>query len=522
MRRFLALLLAAGAVSACGGSGPGGTTSTDPDTVVFLADGRQAGVMELWASFAKSGTKTTRVISGPLVATSDVTEFAWSPDRQHVAFVADRDTDGKSELYVVAVPSGSPVKVSGTLVPQGDVWDFVWADDSTHLAYRADANVLLKAEAFVTTTTGGAVRVSPASMDDNGQVVALEFRPGSTRLGFLADLDADGDQEVSMVDASGANLVTVSGLGTQHHMHWAPGGARLAFLNNSTGNAQDRLFTISPAGAGITEVSSLVTGANPANSSVTSFAWSSTGAKLGFVSDRDVDSRDELWTVPAAGGTVVNVTALPAGSDVLDFQWSPTASLLAYRSTDPATFLPELRVVFDSGAADTLLADDDGVVSVQKFAWSPNGNRIAYTADHTLNDALDLFIVNVLGGPVADPQLSAGLLPGQSVKAFVWNPDSTRLLFTADEDTTGLDDAFLGIVDGPAPTQLSLVPDNAHEAIQVGWTADGQTSFWVSANSALTGRQLRQGDYDGGQILLLTDATTTPALSTGVTSFESR
>lgn len=522
MRRVLAFLFASVALSACGGSGGSTPVAVVPDTVVFLADGRQSGVMELWASFAKPDADTTRVISGPLVATADVDAFAWSPDRQHVAFHSDRDADGKWELYVVNLTGGAPVKVNGPLIASGDVGTFVWADDSFHLAYVADANVILKMEAFVTTISGGAVRVSPNSMHDNGIVTELAWRPGSTRLAYLADLDADADFEVTLVDANGANSVTVNGAGTQHSPRWAPSGARLAFLTNSTGNAQDRLFTITSSGAGITEVSSLATGGNPAASSVTAYAWKPDGTSLAFVADRDVNGRAELNVVAAAGGAVTNVSTVPAGADVLDFAWSPGASLLAFRRTDAVTFLPELHVVFDTGVADTILADDDGVLGVQEYGWSPDGNRIAYTADHALNNALDLFIANVLGGPIADPQLSAGLLPGQSVDTFAWNPDSTRLLFIADEDTTGLEDVFFGIVDGPSPSQLSLVPDDAHEAIQVGWTADGQTSFWISANAAGTGRQLRQGNHGGGQTLLITDPTAAPNLATGVQSFEAR
>jgi Tol biopolymer transport system component len=439
-----------------------------------------------------------------------------------VAFTADRDTDGKQELYVVNPAGGLPVKVSGPLIAQGDVLEtFVWASDNVHLAYVADANLVLKLEVFVTTITGGAIRVSPASMDDQGGADEIEFRPGSTRLAFRADLDADADFEVSMVDANGGNLVTVSGLGTQHAMHWAPNGGRLAFLNNSTGNTQDRLFTILPGGTGITEVSALALGANPASSSVTGYAWSNEGSKLGFLADRDINERFELHTVPAAGGTVINVSAVPVSTDVLDFQWSPTTLLLAYRVNDSVNFLPELWVVFDTGIGKSELADADGQVGIGLYKWSPSGNRVAYTADHVLDNAMNLWIVTVLGPPVADAQLSTGILPFQGVHAFEWSPDSTRLLYTSDQDITGVDDVYFGIVDGPIPVQKSAAPDAAHEAIQIGWTTNGLANFWIAGNGAGP-RRLFQGDENGGLTLTITSAADTPALSTGPTGFETR
>ena len=523
MFRSVSITLAALALASCGGSG-GGTTIVpgEPDLVVFLSDGRQAGVMELWASFAKPGEDTTRVISGPLVATSDVTSFAWSPDRTRVAFVADRDTDGKFELYVVGLGGGAPVKVSGALIAAGDVADgVIWADNSNHLAYLADANVAIKVEAFVTTVSGGAVRVSPASMDDNGGVDELAFQPGGTRLAFRADLDADGDFEVSLVDANGANLTTVGSLGTQHSMHWAPNGARLGLITNSLGGTQFRLFTLLPSGAGIVENSALATGGNAANSSVTAYDWSVDGTKLGFIADRDNDGRFELWTVAAAGTSPVNVSVVPAGQDVLDFAWSTAGLLLAYRETAVGSNLPELHVVFDTGAGNTVLAAADGTVGIELYGWSPNGNRIAYTADHVLNNAMNLWIVAVLGPPVADAQLSTGILPFEGVRSLAWSPDSARLLYTSDQDIIGVEDVYLGIVDGPAPVQKSAAPDAAHEALQIGWTADGLTSFWIAGDGPGP-RRLFQGDAAGGSTLTITSAADTPALTTGPLGFEAR
>lgn len=517
--------LAALALAACGGSGdPGGGPSPLPDDqVVFLSDGRQAGVQELWAS-PLNGSAAPRVISGPLVAFADVGSFTWSPDRTLVAFVADRGTDGQSELYVVDVKQGTPVKVSGPLIANGDVFEdsVAWSSDSQRLAYIADANVVLKSEVFVTTPTGGAVRVSPASMDDNGTSLEVAWQPGGARLAFRADLDGDGDYAVSLVDPDGTDLVSVNGLGTQHSLHWSPTGARLALLTNPLATAQDRLYTILPGGGGFVEVSALASGGNPGGSTVSAYAWSADGAKLAFLSDRDVDGRTELWTVPAAGGTVVNASNVPAGSDVLDMAWSPGASLLAYRRTDTVTFLTELHVVFDSGIGDTLLADDDGVQSVVQYAWSPDGNRVAYTADHTLNNAVDLYVAGVLAPNPLDPQVSSGLLPFRAVHRFQWSPDSTRLLFAADRDIGSADDVFVGLVDGPVPTQVSQVVDATHGSIQEEWSGDGQRALWIAGESAGEPRSLFVCSPTGSGVTQVSAGAAFPALLAGVEALERR
>ncbi len=503
-----------------GGGGPGATFG--PELIVFVSDGRQAGVLELWA--ARLDGSEPRVVSGALVPHADVESFAWSPDRTQVAFVADRDVDGQSELYLADPAGGAPQKVSGPLIANGDVFDdsIVWSSDSLRLAYLADALVVLKAECFVTTLAGAAVRVSPASMADDGTILEVRWQPGGTRLAFRGDLDADGDFAVTLVGADGSAPVTVNSTGTQGAFAWAPDGSRLALMPDNLANGQLHLYSILPDGTGLTNLSQLALGGNPGASSVQDFAWSADAAFVAFRADRDVNGRTELWSVAGAGGPVINVSQVPAGADVLDFAWSPAAQLLAYRRTDAVTFLPELHVVFASGLGDVVLADDDGVDGVTQLAWSPDGNRIAYTADHTLNNAQDLYVAAVLGPPPADPQVSQGLLPFQGVHQLRWSPDSTRLLFSADEDTTGVDDLFLGVVDGGPPQQLTLAADASTQVSALEWSGDGQHAWFLVGEVAGQPRRLRHATPGGAPVTTLTQGPTFSAFLSGALAFEAR
>ena len=64
-----------------------------------------------------------------------VLSAAWSPNRQYLAFRADKEEDNVEELYVVSIPGGEIVKVSGTMTAGGDVNDdFSWAPDSSRIA----------------------------------------------------------------------------------------------------------------------------------------------------------------------------------------------------------------------------------------------------------------------------------------------------------------------------------------------------------------------------------------------------
>jgi|GEM_PF-2835009 len=491
------LLLISFFLVGCGGttSSSGNSGGTD-DVAVFLADGTQAGVFELFAAAASGANR--RVISGPLVAFADVTSFAWSPDRTLAAFVADRDTDGQSELYVVALEGGGPVKISGALIGSGDVFDgIVWSDDSQRIAYRADANVPVKAELFVTSPAGGAVRVSSASMDNAGGVSSFAWQPGGTQLAHLTDNTGTGAFRINLVSATSSGPVEISSSGPQNDYRWAPDGSRLAVLLDTLNSGRSGLHTVTPTGGGLLDVSNLLGAVNP-TAGVIGYAWRSDGQRLAFVADRDIDQLFEGHAVDASGTGLFEIAPSVSGADVLSVSYSPSTSLVAYLETDSATFVPELRVVSDSGAGDAVLVEDDGVLGVTSYAWSPDGNRIAYLADHNVNNAADLFNVVVLGGPLLiDPMTSLGA--GEQVFGFSWCPDSARLLCTSDDDAPafGIRDLFVAVVNGPT-TRITTNSDAATDVEQFGYSTDGATSVWIDGLTLLDPIHLFTGSSSAG------------------------
>ena len=51
-------------------------------------------------------------MSGPTIATADVLGFAWNPQGTLLWFVADRDVDGRLDLFVVDPTVDDPVPVN--------------------------------------------------------------------------------------------------------------------------------------------------------------------------------------------------------------------------------------------------------------------------------------------------------------------------------------------------------------------------------------------------------------------------
>lgn len=111
--------------------------SPDGTQLAFLATTIQSQVTELYVTKPAEGAEPFPV-SGDLSDDADVKRHAtsWSPDGTRLAFIADKITDKKNELYVaLAEPELEPVRVSGN-VANGDEVSFArWSTDGEHIAF---------------------------------------------------------------------------------------------------------------------------------------------------------------------------------------------------------------------------------------------------------------------------------------------------------------------------------------------------------------------------------------------------
>lgn len=473
-RAALLLLLAAGVLGLCACS----TTSEapPPDALLFLADGRQAGVVELYACDANG--QGLRVVSGALVATADVLDFAWSPDRQLVAFRADRDSDEAYELYVVDIVNGGPpVKVSGALVAGGDVLGgYAWRDDGLRLAYLADANVPLQPELFVAALSGAAQRVSPA-LAAGGYVDAFAWQPAGLRLAFLADVDGSGRELLHTVSAEGTGLsADTAVLGIAQDLAWSPGGLRVAVLADVANDGRFALRTLDALGGDAQDASALALATNPL-ASVTAFAWRDDGLRLAYLADRDVAGRTDAWAAAPDGSGQALLHAAAPGRHVLQVACQPAGTRVALRVEDATTALPTLQLVDDDGSDGVQVVGAPGTEGVLELAWSPDGAQLAFRADTDVDGAPDLY--SVLANGLSAPQRLSTLGTGEQVFDFRWSPDSTRLLYASDDDApvTSVRDLFV-VTPGSPAERLTSHTTLASSVGGYTLTQDGTQAAW--------------------------------------------
>jgi Tol biopolymer transport system component len=493
-----------GSVDDGGGSGRRLGSSIFPPAV-FIADKDVDGVDELYVAF-DDGTEIIK-LSDPLVARGNVAAFRISPDGFYVAYVADQDTAGLFELYVVPVDKTSgeiAVKVSGPMagngilqLPSGE-YLFRWAPDSSRVAYVADQNTLREFELFTSTPDGTQNDIisdlpDPATNPDR-DVRNFEWAPNSALIAYVANQDTAEVLElyVSPFDKNTPNFkisgTALDGSGikelkplpsAEYAFAWAPNSSRLAFLADQLIDDIDEfeLYTNLPQGTNILRVS----GQQGDFSQVDDFVWAPNSRQIAYRANQNLPTAIDLFTaLPNVSSSFQqNSSGLEPGQEVIAFKWSPDSTRIAFTSDRAFTGFFRLfttspnnsnNVLVSSGLANT----DD----VSDFKWSPDSSRIAYVSI-LVGNVFELF--TTLRDVQPSTFISRSLADDDD---FAWAPDSSRIAYISDQDllnkfelfTSTRDGGFTDVVSGPLVAggkvqEFKWAPDSSG----IGYIADQDT-----------------------------------------------
>jgi Tol biopolymer transport system component len=114
---------------------------------------------------------------------------------------------------------------------------------------------------------------------------------------------------------------------------------------------------------------------------------------------------------------------------------------------------------------------------------SPNGQYVLFTADIITENAFELYSVP-MDGSEAPTLLSGGLLPyGAEVQVFHITPDSSRVLYVADQDTAGMMELYSVSITGGPITKLNppiTASDGEVEGSLVSFTPDSSRVVFMA------------------------------------------
>jgi len=235
-----------------------------------------------------------------------------------------------------------------------------------------------------------------------------------------------------------------------------------------------------------------------------------TGPQVAFSSGFNSD----VYVVPAAGGTEVNLTDQPA-SDPSGWDaspsWSPDGSQIAFISDRDGN--PDIWVMdADGGNRANLTASIEHETDPE---WSPDGSRIAYSASletklpdgsFSWSPAPSIFVINLATGAtirlsVPDPHLPSGnwAIDADDTQP-TWSPDGETIAF-ARHYRGGTPTAQTTLVytvgaDGGEPATFLAAGSWAIRGVD--WSPDGASIVWSEVAPHGGSARLVRWDVAGG------------------------
>ena len=170
----------------------------------------------------------------------------------------------------------------------------------------------------------------------------------------------------------------------------------------------------------------------------------------------------ELYSVPLkgpAGAGIILNGALGALRRVSDFRISPDSSRLVYQVDQQTPTVLELYSVPLGGPATNGIKLNGTLVpggNVVGFNISPDSSRVVYTADQDTDNVIELYSVPLGDPAVAGIKLNGALGAGGSVGFFLISPDSGRVVYLARQGTATGYDLYSVPLGGPAATGIRL------------------------------------------------------------------
>ncbi len=293
--------------------------------------------------------------STPTIAPSPIpTEFRVSlppaPDgfgqeAEHILFFSG---DGRSyDLYVMNLDGSQITLVDGSAAYE----QFPsWSPTRNQVAFVSNHLNVGKRYLHIYDFDTGELR---QLTDENTKAWSPVWSPDGDRLAFVTDVD--GDQEIYLIDADGANLVNLTSNpdGFDGAPAWSPDGEWILFVSDREAVEdyyQDDIYKIRPDGADLTRLTD-----HPEEDTAPS--WSLDGTQIAFV--REMPESYEIFVMDADGANQRRLT------DNLAYDWSPTwspdGSRILFTSTRDAEdgLSYQIYVMNTDGANQTRLTSND-------------------------------------------------------------------------------------------------------------------------------------------------------------------
>lgn len=432
-------------------AGPLDPRSTGP-VIVYLADQDQDDVDELYLAAKRSSSVK---LNPPFRKGQNVTQYAITPDRTGVVYLANQDTKGVYELYRVdfAAP-GRSTKLNGRLVAGGDVIHFEITSDGTGVVYHADERTNDVNELFYVRFAAPRVstRLNPGLASDR-DVRNFSITPDGTAVVYTADQDTSNAHELYLVSLATPGVSTklnspllVAGDGVQG-FQITPDSQAAVYLAFQRSDLVAELYWVALRIPGIT---SRIGPPGPLDpSSALQVSWyriTPDSSAVVFTGERapasplpSLAARELFFARFLRAGSIITLNRdLEFGRRIEDFEILPDSRGVVYLADDRTLGKGLYRVSFLSPGDITRL-NSDLHRPASFFQITPDGDEAMYLSYDT-HDPLSALValyrvrLETSGASLWVADLANDLV----VHSFAITPDSSGAVYM--EEQTGLPD----------------------------------------------------------------------------------
>lgn len=380
-------------------------------------------------------------LSGSLVEEGDVYLMELSPDGKRVVFTADAREDGVVELFSVPASGGERVLISQGCTTGVQVSHFLITPDSRYVVYvRNIISTGIDIGVYIVPIDGGVPRELHDPMPYFARFLGMDISADNQYLVYV--IDSDDHQVLWKVALTGGSPVSIAGaeMGVPENneiiFRLAPQGKHVIYYHNSGFPTLNRA-TLDGSESDLTYVA------------VEARYFEITPDESSVVYRLGITAPYQLYAVPFAGGTPdrLNEELLPGGT-VYNFAISPDSKYVVYRGDEIGVGKTELLSIrLDYASHRTIINGpivDGGNVGI--FQITPDSQGVVFIADRITPGLRELWSVRITGG--TNYNLSKDMVAGGQVNSFSITPNNLGVVFAATKLSLGNYDLFANDIFG--------------------------------------------------------------------------
>lgn len=397
-------------------------------------------------------------LNGPLSRDllGDVHDARLSPDGAWIVYSAVQSLSDGLEVYSAPASGGQAIRLSNHST---SVSSFRITPDGSRVVY-------LSTNLYSVPIDGSqAPKKLNGTLPGGGSITSFALSPDSSRVVYGGDARVDNAFELfsAPIATSGAALVLndpLLGSGPVSEFAITPDSSRVVYL--ATQAAPREVFSV-PIDR--SQPPLRLNPAFPAGRKASALLLAPLGDAVFYIADQDTAGTDELYRAPLAGGPTLKVNAvLPLFQEVVGVRVSPDGTQALYQLTPDFNGRSALLSTSALGGQPAVQLTAR-LTSLSALEITPDSSRVIYLADQAAFFVDELYSVPI-GGGVAT-QLNGALVSNGDVQGFVLTPDGQRVVYRADEVTDGVSELFGVPATGGVVSQLS-----APLALSVGVQSD--------------------------------------------------